>query len=340
MFSICKERIIETLSRYRHNDNMSRTIPVINFQDFQSNDEDKRSEFIKQVGDSLKDIGFFALENHGIPAELIEQSYEQGDQFFNLDQNTKMSYLQPEISHQRGYTAFGVEHAKDNPAPDLKEFWQTGRSHENDENSKTYPKNVWPDNTLPQFRSVVDDLYNRMEALSQDLLSACSIYLGKDKQWLGEMTNDGNTIMRIIHYPPLGDDVTPGAVRSAAHEDINFITLLVTATADGLEVMDHDGSWIKVEGDARYIIVDSGDMIQNLTNGLFKSTTHRVVNPTSKSERRFSMPMFVHPRNEIDLTPRTEFVEMTGGTANYESISAGDYLHQRLVEIGLASSDD
>ncbi|MDA8610289.1 isopenicillin N synthase family oxygenase, partial [Euryarchaeota archaeon] len=120
------------------------------------------------------------------------------------------------------------------------------------------------------------------------------------------------------------------------HEDINFITLLVTATADGLEVMDHDGSWIQVEGDASNIIVDSGDMLQNLTNGLFKSTTHRVVNPENSSERRFSMPMFVHPRNEVDLTPRPEFVEMTGGEVNYQSITAGDYLHQRLVEIGLA----
>ena len=149
------------------------------------------------------------------------------------------------------------------------------------------------------------------------------------------MTNDGNAIMRST-LPPLGDEVPKGAVRSAAHEDINFITLLVTATADGLEVMDHDGTWIKVEGDERYIIVDSGDMIQNLTNGLFKSTTHRVVNPSSNSVRRFSMPMFVHPRNSIDLTPRPEFIAMTSGTADYQSITAGDYLHQRLVEIGLA----
>ena len=332
--------IIETLSIIGHNDIMVRTIPVIDFQNFQSNNEIKRQEFIDKVGDSLKDIGFFALENHGIPAKLIEQSYAQGDEFFSLDEKTKRSYLQPEISHQRGYTAFGVEHAKDNPAPDLKEFWQTGRSHQHDDNSKTYPQNVWPDDTVPEFHSVIDDLYTRMESLSQDLLSACSIYLGKDSKWLGEMTTDGNTIMRIIHYPPLGDDVAPGAVRSAAHEDINFITLLVTATADGLEVMDHDGSWIKVEGDARYIIVDSGDMIQNLTNGLFKSTTHRVVNPSSKSKRRFSMPMFVHPRNQIDLTPRPEFIEMTGGESKFETITAGDYLHQRLVEIGLATSDD
>ena len=319
---------------------MTRSIPVIDFGDFLSKDPNRREDFVSKVGDSLKDIGFFALENHGIPIELIEKSYQRGDEFFSLDQSSKSNYLQPNISHQRGYTAFGVEHAKDNPAPDLKEFWQTGRSHKSEEKIPNYPTNIWPNDTVPQFQETIDDLYNQMESLSLNLLSACSLYLGKDKDWLGEMTEEGNTIMRIIHYPPLGENVTPGAVRSAAHEDINFITLLVTATADGLEVMDHDGSWIKVEGDARYIIVDSGDMIQNLTNGLFKSTTHRVVNPSSKSERRFSMPMFVHPRNQIDLTPRPEFIEMTGGDSKYQSISAGDYLHQRLVEIGLAKSDD
>ena len=319
---------------------MTRSIPVIDFDDYLSKDPNRREKFVSKVGDSLKDIGFFALENHGIPIELIEKSYQRGDEFFSLDQSSKSNYLQPNISHQRGYTAFGVEHAKDNPAPDLKEFWQTGRSHKSEEKTPNYPTNIWPNDTVPQFQETIDDLYNQMESLSLNLLSACSLYLGKDKDWLGEMTEEGNTIMRIIHYPPLGENVTPGAVRSAAHEDINFITLLVTATADGLEVMDHDGSWIKVEGDARYIIVDSGDMIQNLTNGLFKSTTHRVVNPSSKSERRFSMPMFVHPRNQIDLTPRPEFIEMTGGDSKYQSISAGDYLHQRLVEIGLAKSDD
>ncbi|MAE78910.1 MAG: 2OG-Fe(II) oxygenase, partial [Euryarchaeota archaeon] len=216
------------------------------------------------------------------------------------------------------------------------EFWQTGRSHPTSGKKPTYVENVWPENHLPQFRDVIDGLFSRMENVSQNLLESCSLYLGKPKSWLGSMAEDGNTIMRIIHYPPLGDDVPPGAVRSAEHEDINFITLLVTATADGLEVMDHDGSWIKVEGDATHIIVDSGDMLQNLTNGLFKSTTHRVVNPANSTERRFSMPMFVHPRNEIDLTPRPEFIELTGGKALFQSITAGDYLHQRLVEIGLA----
>ena len=313
-----------------------RSIPVVDYADFLSQDENRKLKFIQAVGDSLKDIGFFALKNHGIPLEAVEESYRLGDEFFALSDEVKHSYLQPQIAHQRGYTAFGVEHAKNNPAPDLKEFWQTGRSHPTSGKTPTYVPNVWPDRHVSGFKPVIDGLYVQMEQLSQNLLQSCSLYLEKPMDWLGSMAEDGNTIMRIIHYPPLGNDVPKGAVRSAAHEDINFITLLVTATADGLEVMDHDGSWIQVEGDASHIIVDSGDMLQNLTNGLFKSTTHRVVNPENSNERRFSMPMFVHPRNEIDLTPRQEFVEMTGGKVNYQSITAGDYLHQRLVEIGLA----
>ena len=313
-----------------------RSIPVVDYADYLSQDENRKHEFIQAVGDSLKDIGFLALKNHGIPLTAIDDAYKQGDEFFSLSDEIKRSYLQPEIAHQRGYTAFGVEHAKNNPAPDLKEFWQTGRSHPTSGKTPTYVQNVWPDLHVSEFKAVIDGLYTQMESLSANLLQSCSLYLDKPSDWLGSMAEDGNTIMRIIHYPPLGDDVPKGAVRSAAHEDINFITLLVTATADGLEVMDHDGSWIQVEGDASHIIVDSGDMLQNLTNGLFKSTTHRVVNPQNSGERRFSMPMFVHPRNEIDLTPRQEFVEMTGRKVNYQAITAGDYLHQRLVEIGLA----
>lgn len=314
---------------------MMRSIPVIDFSDYTSGDPYRQQTFIQAVGDSLKEIGFFALKNHGIPLKAIEQAYEQGDAFFSLRQVTKNAYLQPQIDHQRGYTAFGIEHAKNNPAPDLKEFWQSGRSHPTTGEKPTYVANVWPEQDVPEFKPVIEGLFTRMEAVSQSLLHSCSLYLGKEENWLSSMAADGNTIMRIIHYPPLGEEVPEGAVRSAAHEDINFITLLVTATADGLEVKDNDGSWIKVKGDASHIIVDSGDMLQNLTNGLFKSTTHRVVNPSNSNARRFSMPMFVHPRNDIDLTPREEFIRLTGGVSLFQSITAGQYLHQRLVEIGL-----
>lgn len=314
---------------------MSRQLKVLDFNDFIGQDADKKQKFIMDCGKALQDIGFFALKNHAIAISLIEECYGQAEDFFNLSEKTKMNYLRPEISHQRGYTAFGIESAKGNNAPDLKEFWQNGRSHQQGKPPATYPDNVWPKSQLPEFEPAINGLYLQMELLSRSILQACSEYLGKNENWLPDMAEEGNTIMRVIHYPPLGENAPIGAVRSAAHEDINFITLLVTATADGLEVMDHDGSWIKVEGNAEYIIVDSGDMLQNLTNGLFKSTTHRVVNPTSNSTRRFSMPLFVHPRNEIDLSPRQEFIALTGGKALYPQINAGDYLHQRLVEIGL-----
>lgn len=314
---------------------MVRTIPTVDFQLALSELEQDRETFVQDVGNALKDIGFFALINHGIPRSLIDETYRQCDAFFDLDEATKRTYLQPNIAHQRGYTAFGVEHAKDNPAPDLKEFWQAGRPYPNDGSTPTYPQNVWPTEHVEEFQKTTEKLYTGMELLAQRLLEACSLYLGQEATWLPDMSVEGNTIMRMIHYPPLDDSMPEGAVRSAAHEDINFITLLVTATADGLEVMDHDGTWIKVQGDQDAIIVDSGDMLQNLTNGLFKSTTHRVVNPKHANTRRYSMPMFVHPRNEIDLTPHPTFVEMTGGVPLYPSILAGDYLHQRLKEIGL-----
>ena len=312
---------------------MKRHIPVVDFA--LSSSPQTMQKFVHQVGDALKDIGFFALTNHGIDLAHIEAAYEEAEGFFDLEEAVKRRYARPEVAHQRGYTPFGTEHAKDNPAPDLKEFWQTGRSHQGSSDDHNDPVNVWPSDVRPAFEEHVDGLYRAMHSLAETLLEACSRYLGHEPTWLPEMTERGNTIMRIIHYPPLDASTPDGAVRSAAHEDINFITLLVTATAAGLQVQDHDGTWIEVEGNHEHIIVDSGDMLQNLTNGLFKSTTHRVVNPKHANTRRYSMPMFVHPRNEIDLTPHPTFVEMTGGVPLYPSILAGDYLHQRLKEIGL-----
>ena len=316
---------------------MQRHIPVVDFS--LAGSPETETAFVQQVGDALKDIGFFALANHGINLARIESAYSEAEGFFDLDETTKRRYARPELAHQRGYTPFGTEHAKDNPAPDLKEFWQTGRSHEGSSDNRNDPVNVWPNDVRPDFEHHIDGLYRDMRGLADALLAACSRYLGHEPTWLPEMTKEGDTIIRIIHYPPLDASTPEGAVRSAAHEDINFITLLVTATAAGLQVQDHDGTWIEVEGNHEHIIVDSGDMLQNLTNGLFKSTTHRVVNPGDPTKRRFSMPMFVHPRNGVDLSPRDEFVKATGGTANYPSITAGAFLRQRLQAIGLATED-
>ena len=316
---------------------MSRTLRVCNLEDWFAGGA-RKENFIQTLGDSLRDIGFFALSGHGISKDDIDASYEAIEHFFNLDQETKNTFEKPDIARQRGYTPYGIEHAKDNPEPDLKEFWQTGRTlSEENPLSGEFPKNLWPDSCSPEFEKHIDGLYKNMEQMSIELLKAASLFLDKDESWLPNMAQDGNTILRVIHYPTLSPETPDGAVRSAQHEDINLITLLIGATADGLQVMDHDGTWIDVEGNHEHIIVDSGDMLQNLTNGLFKSTTHRVVNPPNTTSDRYSMPMFVHPRGDVDLTPLPEFIAQTGGKALYPEINANDYLFQRLAEIGLTS---
>jgi len=314
------------------------SIPTLDLREYSEGDSASREAFVQKMGEALEDIGFFALTGHGIPLDDIDRAYEVSETFFNLDDDSKMRWNQG--GNQRGYVPFGVEHAKDNPAPDLKEFWQTGRTLPDGHALKSeYPTNIWPTEDCPEFGPAVDGLYIQMEALSLTLLEICSQYLGKGPDWLPDMAMDGNTILRVLHYPALGEDVMDGAVRSAQHEDINFITLLVGASADGLEVMDHDGGWIAVEGNHEHIIVDSGDMLQNLTNGLFKAVTHRVINPPDATSDRYSMPMFTHPRDDVDLTPRPEFIARTGGEVLYPSISAGEYLRQRLIEIGLIEDD-
>jgi len=315
-----------------------REITICDMRDFLSNDAEKQQQFVSRMGNALKDIGFFALTNHGIPLPEIALAYSESEKFFSIAHDAKLSYEQRALNRQRGFTSFGIEHAKGNDAPDLKEFWQTGRTLSSDhKNYETYPRNVWPTKECPEFESVIDGLYLKMESLSRKLLDAASLFLGREESWLSNMAIDGNTIMRIIHYPAISDDADPASVRSAEHEDINLITLLVGASADGLQVMDNDGGWISVAANHEHIIVDSGDMLQNITNGLFKSTTHRVINPDDSRDARYSMPMFVHPRDEVDLTPDPDFVALTGGVPLYESITAGEYLLQRLKEIGLTS---
>jgi isopenicillin N synthase-like dioxygenase len=315
-----------------------REITICDMSDFLSNDVHKQQRFVSRMGYALKDIGFFALTNHGIPLPEITLAYSESEKFFSLGHEVKSGYEKRAINRQRGFTSFGIEHAKGNDAPDLKEFWQTGRTLSPDhKNFETYPENIWPIKECPEFEGAIDGLYLKMESLSRKLLNAASLYLGREESWLSNMAIDGNTIMRMIHYPEISDDADPASVRSAEHEDINLITLLVGASADGLQVMDHDGSWISVAANHDHIIVDSGDMLQNITNGLFKSTTHRVINPDDSRDARYSMPMFVHPRDEVDLTPDPDFVALTGGVPLYESITAGEYLLQRLREIGLTS---
>lgn len=301
------------------------TIPVIDFRLAQTN----RGQFVESVGSALRDVGFFSLVHHGLPTESLARVYETMDQFFQLPNEAKMRYDSAEHDNRVGFTRFGQEHAKDCEAPDLKEFFQIL--------PEDHPSiaNVWPDAELPTFRPVMTDLFSRLELCAKELLHACALYIGEKETLFSDMLPGSNTLLRLLHYPPIPDDVNPTSVRAAAHEDINLITLLCAATAAGLEIQEKDGSWLAVPSIPDQIIVDSADMLQQITNGYFKATTHRVVNPDNSRERRYSVPFFVHPRSDVRLDPLPSCVALTGGKAVYPNRTAGEYLYQRLAEIGL-----
>jgi isopenicillin N synthase-like dioxygenase len=306
-------------------------IPVVDLRDWSAGGV-ARERFVRAVGESLADIGFFAVQNHGIPDELTKRAYEGARTFFHLPADVKARYHDPSKQGQRGFTGFGTEHAKDSLAPDLKEFWQMGRP------GFTHPKygtNFWP-TEVADFEHALVELYRGLEGLGAILLEACAAYIDEPAHRFRDMTVDSDTIVRVLYYPPVAPSTPPGAVRSAAHEDINLITLLSGATSEGLELLRRDGTWMPVHTGFDTIVVDSGDMLQNVTNGLYKSTTHRVVNPKDSSSERFSMPCFVHARLDVDLSPLPSCVARTGGSAKYPRITAGEYLLQRLREIGLA----
>jgi isopenicillin N synthase-like dioxygenase len=343
----------------------TQTIPVADLGDWHAGGA-RRADFIATVGGALADIGFFAVAHHGIPDPLTQRAYEAARRFYALPQATKDRYHRAGAKGQRGYTGFGTEHARDSHAPDLKEFWQVGRTGVPDTHPvhAPYGPNLWPDE-IADFRPAMEELYQQLDALGGLLLEACALHVGEAPDTFRSMTTDSDTIIRVIYYPPLAAEglgtssearpgasprsrrqvassaansaqaSSPGSVRSAAHEDINLITLLSGATSEGLELLRRDGSWLPVHTAFDTIVVDAGDMLQNVTNGLYKSTTHRVVNPPDATSDRYSMPCFIHPRKDADLTPLASCVARTGGTPCYPAITAGAYLDQRLREIGL-----
>lgn len=310
-------------------------IPVVDLTSWASGGAGRQS-FVRTVGEALKDTGFFAVRNHGVSDDLMKRAYDVARAFFHLPAEIKAKYHAPEKKGQRGFTGFGREHAKDSTAPDLKEFWQVGRPDVPDNHPvhRVFGPNFWP-SEVPAFGPTFVELYRHLEGLGSILLEAAAEYIDEPSRQFREMTTDSDTIVRVLYYPPIAKDVPPGAVRSAAHEDINLITLLSGATSEGLELKRHDGTWMPVHTGFDTIVVDAGDMLQNVTNGLYKSTTHRVVNPGDSSSERFSMPCFIHARANVDLTPLPSCVARTGGTAKYPSLTAGQYLEQRLREIGL-----
>ncbi len=312
------------------------SIPVVDLNDYLHGNAEQKDLFIKSVGNALREVGFFALTNHTVSHDLIYETYTETAELFALPEATKASYEIDGLNGQRGYTSFGKEHAKDSKAPDLKEFWHVGQELSPEHpRSASYPTNVWPPE-LKNFQRVMVDVYRRLEAAAFSVLEACALYIGEEKSLIRDMALDGNSILRLIHYPPVPSDRDPNSIRSGAHEDINLITLLIDATASGLEILDRRKQWIPVTTPKGCIIVDAGDMLQNLTNGFFKSTTHRVVNPNNSRDRRYSAPFFVHARGDVALNPLASCLEPTGGKQIYPNITADEYLMQRLKEIGLA----
>jgi isopenicillin N synthase-like dioxygenase len=310
-------------------------IPVVDLTDWASGGG-ARQGFVHTVGSALSDTGFFAVRNHGVTDELMKRAYDAARTFFHLPSDVKARYHHPAKKGQRGFTGFGKEHAKDSTAPDLKEFWQVGRPDVPDDHPvhRLFGPNFWPDE-VPELGPTLVQLYRQLERTGEILLQAAAEYIGEPMLQFHEMTTDSDTIVRVLYYPPVSASVPKGAVRSAAHEDINLITLLSGATAEGLELKRHDGTWMPIHTGFDTIVVAAGDRLQNVTNGLYKSTTHRVVNPGDATSERFSMPCFIHARSDVSLAPLPSCVARTGGTAKYPSLTAGEYLEQRLREIGL-----
>ncbi|MEM8614773.1 MAG: 2-oxoglutarate and iron-dependent oxygenase domain-containing protein [Cyanobacteria bacterium P01_H01_bin.105] len=322
---------------------MPSSIPVLDLQDFLCDSLAQQQQFVATLGQALETVGFFALENHNVDAYLIKLAYEAATDFFALPEITKQSYERPEINQQRGFTRFGQEHAKDSIVPDLKEFWHVGREEE--------LANLWP-KEVPQFQTSMSALYEQLERCAVYLLRACARYLDLPNNFFDAEAIEGKSILRILHYPHVSGAIAGQSLRAAPHEDINLITLLCESTGPGLELLQTDGRWLAIESLPGQIIVDTGDMLQALSNGVFKSTTHRVVNPgNSESQQhpmdstsakvsptncRFSLPFFMHPRPDFDLTPLPNCVKRTGGQPKFPSQTAGQYLQQRLQEIGLA----
>ncbi|MEL6332312.1 MAG: 2-oxoglutarate and iron-dependent oxygenase domain-containing protein [Cyanobacteria bacterium J06626_26] len=306
---------------------MTPSLPILDLQSFLHGSAAQQQQFVLNLGQALETVGFFALENHGIDALLIQSAYGAATDFFTLPEAIKQNYERPDIHQQRGFTRFGQEHAKNSDAADLKEFWHVGREEE--------LANPWPQE-VPQFQQAMSQLYTQLEQCAAHLLRACALYLDLPEQFFEQEASQGKSILRVLHYPPLTAPFPTKSLRAAPHEDINLITLLCEATGPGLELLQTDGSWLAIEALPGQIIVDTGDMLQALSNGIFKSTTHRVVNADIHNTRRFSLPFFMHPRPDFDLTPLPNCVERTGGRPKFPAQTAQQYLQQRLQEIGLA----
>ena len=307
-------------------------VPTLDIRRYDSD----RNAFVAEIGAAYREFGFCCISGHGIARELIDGSYDVFRRFFALPTDTKMRYHVPGSGGARGYTPFKVETAKDSQYADLKEFWHIGREIPRDSKfAELMPPNLWPAE-VPDFKRYGYGLYEALDQLGTRVLRALALHIRQPENFFEDKTDVGNSILRPIHYPPITDENVPN-VRAGAHEDINFITLLVGASAEGLEVLTREGEWLPIttEGDA--IVVNIGDMLQRLSNHVYPSTTHRVVNPPNENARkpRYSVPFFLHPNPDVMLDPLDSCITPDNPRRYDTSISSHEYLLQRLREIKL-----
>ncbi|MEW7278543.1 2-oxoglutarate and iron-dependent oxygenase domain-containing protein [Aquimarina sp. 2201CG1-2-11] len=311
------------------------TIPSVDLADFLSEDISRKQKFVNEIGKAYEEIGFVALKNHFLSDGLVKDLYKEIKAFFNLPLATKCNYEIEGLGGQRGYTSFGKEHAKGKKEGDLKEFWHFGQEPDVDANLiEEYPANITV-NELKNFNTTGMEAYKMLEKTGIYVLRALSLYIGLDEHYFDHWASNGNSILRPIHYPPIVDE-PKGAVRAGAHGDINLITLLMGASTGGLQVQRKDGVWIDAIPHEDELVINVGDMLERHTNNKLRSTIHRVINPPKEEwdKPRYSIPFFMHPRSDMKLNCLKECITQEN-PKQYDDITAGEFLHQRLVEIGL-----
>ena len=313
-------------------------IPRLDLNLYINGNPGQRKQFSDDLGKAFNQSGFAIITNHGLEKALIDKLYINVRALFDLPDAVKQRYEKPELAGQRGYTGKGKETAKGHKAPDLKEFWQIGQML-TDEAS---PENNYLQNIriaeLPAFNLVTEEVYKRLEGAGKYLLKAIAVYLELPENYFDKQVHNGNSILRTLHYFPITDPgiLPDDAVRANAHEDINLITLLIGASADGLELLTPNNEWYPVKAYDEDLVVNVGDMLQRLTNNKLRSTTHRVVNPPVELMKfsRYSVPFFLHPRADTDLSCLPGCINKQHPKL-YNDITAGEYLNERLKEIGL-----
>lgn len=310
-------------------------IPSVDLNDFLSDDLQKKSLFVDTIGSAFQEIGFCAVRGHFLDDQLVKKLYDQIKLFFDLPTDIKKKYEHPEFSGQRGYVSFGKESAKGSKHGDLKEYWHFGQYvSENESHKYNYFPNIKVDE-LPEFNIVGEEVYKTLEKTAKYVLRALALYLKIDENYFDNYIHNGNSILRPIHYPPIMEDPNE-AVRAAAHGDINLITLLMGAHGKGLQVQKTNGDWIDAVASKDELMINIGDMLSRHTNNVLKSTVHRVVNPDREllKKSRYSIPFFMHPVSEMKLNVLESTICDEFPKA-YDDITAGEFLEERLIELGL-----